>query len=303
VPKEEKGKFSVLEAYAKRYPVVEVNSTFYKLPRTSTCEKWWKSATSMNSAFEFAVKAHQDITHTYGFELKKEAIELMERILEICRSLHAQILLFQTPKSFQPTDENLKRAKEFFATFCEKRITMVWEMRGEAWKGESVIPEVEKILREYNVIHCTDILVDEPIWTGSLAYTRLHGLGKRMYYYKYTNDDLISLKERIEEIFGNYNTIYVLFNNIDMYDDAMRFISLLKGEKLPPERWGVDALLERLSDVTFPISKRELLNNYGKRKFFKSPSEYVTVSTYLNKIPDRSYNSLQELKEALEEVI
>ncbi|MEM2137391.1 MAG: DUF72 domain-containing protein, partial [Candidatus Methanomethylicia archaeon] len=61
---------------------------------------------------------------------------------------------------------------------------------------------------------------------NNIAYLRLHGLGKRMYNYKFTDEDLQKLKNIIKGL--NVSECYTLFNNIYMYDDAKRFMQLME---------------------------------------------------------------------------
>jgi len=63
-----KRKYSTkLQAYAQLFDAVEINSTFYRLPRVSTAQKWRDEAGAVNSKFEFTVKAYQGITHIHRF--------------------------------------------------------------------------------------------------------------------------------------------------------------------------------------------------------------------------------------------
>ncbi|MCD6096109.1 MAG: DUF72 domain-containing protein, partial [Thermoprotei archaeon] len=79
------------------------------------------------------------------------------------------------------------------------------------------------------VIHVFDPLKSKPLSSHEVAYIRLHGLnGEVNYRYKYKEEDLERLASSIAELKRNYETIYVLFNNIYMKDDALRFREVLK---------------------------------------------------------------------------
>ena len=55
-----------------------------------------------------------------------------------------------------------------------------------------------------------------------IAYIRLHGFGKpSMYNYRFSKGELQEINKKIQKL-GTVQT-YVLFNNIYMYDDALRF--------------------------------------------------------------------------------
>src|ERR1700704_3874140 len=50
----------MLAYYAKRLPTVEINNTFYRMPKTAVLETW---AASTPEHFRFAIKASRRITH------------------------------------------------------------------------------------------------------------------------------------------------------------------------------------------------------------------------------------------------
>ncbi|MDE3056325.1 MAG: DUF72 domain-containing protein [Bacteroidota bacterium] len=91
-----------LQAYAKLFTAVEINSTFYRLPRLSTAEKWRKEVDEVTPGFEFTVKAFQGITHLHRFQ-KKESLDAYDTLKEVSSVLHARFILFQSPASFKPT--------------------------------------------------------------------------------------------------------------------------------------------------------------------------------------------------------
>ena len=87
-----------LQAYAQLFDAVEINSTFYRLPRVSTAQKWRSKADAVNPKFEFTVKAYQGITHLHRF--MGESTSLFTQLKEICRTLETSVVLFQSPASF-----------------------------------------------------------------------------------------------------------------------------------------------------------------------------------------------------------
>ncbi len=194
-----------LKEYVTKFRVVEVNYTFYRYPRKSTLEKWRKI---VGNDFEFTVKAHRDITHRKQFENVEEEVR---KLKEICGALDAHVVVFQTPKSFRNFDRVCKFLEEY-----EFEEDVVMELRGFTKEQR------EGLVKNYRVVDCTDILKEEPI-KSKFLYTRLHGLGTRMYHYKYTKQDLLKLKEKVEA----WKEGYVMFNNIYMYEDAEQFLKIL----------------------------------------------------------------------------
>lgn len=221
------------QKYFDTFRVVELQQTFYQPPLSSTIQKWRKEAPP---DFEYTLKAWQLITHepssptyrrlkkkipqskekNYGsFKPTDELYAAWEKTKEIADILHARIIVFQCPASFEPTAENKSNLKRFFSSMKSDKYIFAWEPRGK-W-GEK---EIETLCKELNLVHCVDPFKSKSTF-GSIRYYRLHGIGG--YRYKYTQQDFDVLKELVIEKID----IYALFNNIFMYDDAQAFKKLI----------------------------------------------------------------------------
>ncbi|HYG83238.1 MAG TPA: DUF72 domain-containing protein, partial [Pyrinomonadaceae bacterium] len=153
--------------YTSRFPVVEVQQTFYQPPQVPTLERWRAEAPK---DFEFTLKAWMLITHearspTYR-RLKRELSESEREqcgsfrptpivreawgvTLACARALKARRVLFQCPASFRPTKENVKNMREFFETMERPRgMQFLWEPRGD-WAGALV----RELCRELDLTH------------------------------------------------------------------------------------------------------------------------------------------------------
>ena len=196
---------SKLRAYAQFFPVVEVNSTFYRLPRVKTALRWREE---VGEEFEFLMKVNRTITHEKRF---KDVEEEVRENLVVARARGASVLLFQTPKSFKESEENRRNVERVFESV--EGFEMAWEVRGE-WKEETL-----RDVFSTGVIHAVDPFRERPL--TEVSYFRLHGSppGERMYYYKYTREDLVKIRGWAEE----YNAEYVIFNNVWMCEDALEF--------------------------------------------------------------------------------
>ncbi len=208
---------SVLSAYASKFNLVEINSTFYKIPQVKTAEKWLTEAREINKNFEFTVKAFQQITHIDKFAGK--SLEIYSKMKEICSALEAKILLFQSPAGFKPIEENVKNIRKFFMKANRGKLIFAWEPRGDWWKKVDLIKE---ICEELDIICCVDPLRNSYPWQ-KIAYFRLHGFGKpTMYNYKFSAEEL----KKVKSLAKNFKESYVLFNNIYMYEQALEFSKL-----------------------------------------------------------------------------
>jgi len=212
----------------QHFPLVEVQQTFYKPPRPETARQWRQEAPP---DFIFTLKAWQLVTHpptspTYrrsglsippdrrdrygGFRTTPEVLEAWERTREVAQALGAPIVVFQCPATFTPTPENIAAMRQFFSKVDRDGMRFAWEPRGP-WEDETVAA----LCRDLDLIHCVDPFVRKPITTG-VAYFRLHGIGG--YRYRFTDADL----QQVLEWCWPFETVYVLFNNISMWEDGLR---------------------------------------------------------------------------------
>ncbi len=228
--------------YFSQFRLVEVQQTFYKLPRLKTVKKWVNEAPE---GFEFTIKAWQVITHPhtsptwrkigkeipekkrekYGFfKPTDEVFEAWVKTKEIAETLKSKIVVFQSPPSFSCIKENIENMDSFFSSIDRGKLLLGWEARGEWLERKD---EIAKVCRENSLIHIVDLFWDNPCTTTEISYFRLHGLGRRYNYKtKYKKEDLNQLLRKIKEI--GCETNYVLFNNVYMSEDAQNFLSLVK---------------------------------------------------------------------------
>ena len=222
--------------YVQHFPAIEIQTTFYQPPALDVARRWKALAPQ---PFIFSIKAWQLITHTctsptyrrlkegiseeeresYGsFRPTEQVMLAWERTRDIARVLEARVVVFQCPKSFLPTQQNLRNIASFFAGIdCEGRL-LAWEPRGDEWKPDIV----RGVCADSGLVHCVDPFQTEAVY-GDALYWRLHG--KAGYRYRYTEEDLDQLALMLRAKNGLPGPKYVMFNNIYSKDDAARFLA------------------------------------------------------------------------------
>src|SRR5690242_16815469 len=97
----------MLRFYAGKFPTVEINNTFYKMPKADLLTGW---AEQVPERFSFAIKAPQKITHIRRL---KECAELLTYLFGVVDVLGARLgpLLFQLPPNFK---KDVPRLNAFF---------------------------------------------------------------------------------------------------------------------------------------------------------------------------------------------
>jgi uncharacterized protein YecE (DUF72 family) len=216
---------------------VEIQETFYRPVPVSRAAKWRALAPP---GFRFAVKASQFITHDassptyrragrvipiaeragYGsFQDTPQVREGWDATRLVAEELGAEVIVFQTPVSFGPTDEHRTALFRFFESIRTE------SMKGLELRGPWAPHLVERICDELGLVHVVDPFDREPASYG-LAYFRMHGSppGPAMDRYTFSDADLDRLKATCKE----YDDAYAMFNNVSMHSDAIRFRDLVR---------------------------------------------------------------------------
>lgn len=216
--------------YYQEFEVVELQQTFYAMPRPGLLAKWRCEAPEW---FEFVIKASQFITHpatspTYrraglkvedpaaygGFKPTPQVWRAWTSVVAQAEILRARVVLFQTPSSFGPTPENMRNLTRFFERIDRKGLILAWESRGRWPEGL-----LRELCSDLELVDCVDPFLRQPTTEG-LFYFRLHG-GKG-YRKRYSEEELNWLKGLCTGRSG-----YLMFNNIHMLEDARRMEELL----------------------------------------------------------------------------
>jgi hypothetical protein len=128
-------------------------------------------------------------------------------------------------------------------------------------------------------------------------YFRLHGLGRRKYKYKFSDDDLKELLDKCEIYDGE--KIYVLFNNYEMHNDCSRFLTLLRDGELTEVSWGAKAVIDTI-DIEYPTTKDEILSKCGRWWVWIEPNKRIRVEEALKKIKQEEFETEEALYEQIE---
>ncbi len=203
----------MLELYAKAFETVEVDSTFYAIPPTTTFENWSKK--SPNN-FIFSLKLPQEITHSHN--LNKESYPILELFCERTKVLQKKlgIVLIQMPPNFEANKENAINLRNFLAQL-PKHIKFSVEFRNREWLIDWTFQELAK----HNVSLCLvegnwiprQLFFDAPE-TSDFAYIRFMGERDLKSFDKIVRpqDSNLSLwTEKIETL--NAKQVFVTFSN------------------------------------------------------------------------------------------
>jgi len=156
----------MLKFYASRLLTVEINYSFYQMPKESTLEGW---ASNVPESFQFALKANQKITHVARL---RNCESTLKRFLEVASVLQEGNrlgpILVQLPPNFK-FDSALLR--EFLA-LRPTAFRFAFEVRHASWYTE----ETYQLLRKFDTALClaeTDETAPPDVVTAGFAYVRL----------------------------------------------------------------------------------------------------------------------------------
>lgn len=191
-----------LEYYASRFNTVEVNNTFYRLPKESTLKKW---EAQVPADFNFSLKGSRYITQMKKLKDPEESLKKFEMVVSAMKK-KLSCILWQLPPNFHRNDEGLIG----FCKAVEPENRNVIEFRHESWFH----PEVYEILERYKIHFCSissPKLPGDMIVTGGLGYVRFHGVGKDWYNYYYSKRELREWQDKIKN--SRAKEVFIYFNN------------------------------------------------------------------------------------------
>ena len=186
----------LLGFYATKFPTLEINNTFYRLPKEHVLLEW---ASQVPEQFTFSLKASQRITHYT--RLKAESESIVAFLLKNTAVLGARLgpILFQLPPNLKKDVERLKN----FLSYLPIDRKYAFEFRHESWFDE----EAFAVLRDRDIAMCVAEQADfqcPVVRTASWGYLRLHKL----------DYDQSALEEWAKCVTGqNWNEAFVYFKH------------------------------------------------------------------------------------------
>ena len=155
----------------------------------------------------------------YGsFQDTPEIRDAWKATVAFAIALQAKVVVLQCPASFEPTQENKDNLNHFLKMVGRVPFRLALEVRGR-WG----IADVRSFVESFDLIHAIDPFYQQES-PGDVFYYRLHGKGG--YSYKYTDGELSHLAGQVEEA-SRARAGYVLFNNVFMGEDALRFLRIM----------------------------------------------------------------------------
>jgi len=205
------------EYYLKHFNTVEINNSFYRLPKKETFAAWRES---VPSNFVYVVKASRYITHMKKLHDPKQSTALFFDHVALLEEKLGPIL-FQLPPF-------LKANASLLANFLEqlpKSFRYVFEFRNADWYRDDIFD----LLREYNCAFCIYELAghQSPVeTTADFVYVRLHGPGGK-YQGSYSDEALSQWAESCKN-WSKTKDVFVFFDNDEKGYAAFNALRLIE---------------------------------------------------------------------------
>jgi len=225
-----------IEYYARHFPIVEVDSTFYTLQPQRNFAQWSERTPD---GFVFNVKAYGELTWHHRDDNKVvvtphaetfEKFSTMVQPLRDSRKLGA--IHFQFPPWFTCSDERLDYFDTVREFFPQDRVAV--EFRHQSWLAPEHVDDTMRTLERHDMAY---VMVDAPqvgtgtvpptvaVTTPKLAVVRFHGRNKAKWYvrnaassadrfdYLYGKGELTEWVAPIEKVASQVEEVHVLTNN------------------------------------------------------------------------------------------
>jgi uncharacterized protein YecE (DUF72 family) len=204
----------MLSYYAGQFGAVEINNTFYRLPKSSVLEAW---ATQVPEEFQFVLKAPQRITHFQRLVNSNETVSLFLKVAEVLQQRLGP-LLFQLPPNMK---KDMPRLRTFLDLLPQGR-RIAFEFRHASWFDEEVFDLLRQRQMALCVAEAEDTTVAPLVSTSSWGYVRL----------RMPNYSAPALKDWIKRIRAQqWEEAYVFFKHEDEArgpEFAKRLLKLIK---------------------------------------------------------------------------
>jgi len=155
-----------LDYYTEKFGTVELNSSFYHLPKEKTIENWYKNTPGN---FIFSCKASRYITHIKKLNGPEESLKKFFGIVKGMKE-KLGVILFQLPPNLGYDIGKLKNFTDALSSDFKYTI----EFRNSNWWREETFSVLEKNDIAFCIYELGDISSPKKI-TGSTVYVRLHG--------------------------------------------------------------------------------------------------------------------------------
>lgn len=214
----------MLPLYAQKFPITELNYTWYQMPRAEAVDRQRRLAPP---GFLFAAKLTRTLTHDVDPDhWSDQAARYRDGMSPLVQAKQLVVVLVQLPPSFNRSPANRSHLAALLDTLHD--LPLAVEFRHRSWADDRVFAELER--RRVTLVN-VDVPDDLPhlfpsldvVTNPDLFYIRFHGRNtkgwrsgkmEQQFDYDYSDNELREWTEaRIEPMTSRANSGVIFFNN------------------------------------------------------------------------------------------
>ncbi|MCK4774866.1 MAG: DUF72 domain-containing protein [Candidatus Krumholzibacteria bacterium] len=270
-PPKKQRDFDPLEFISSYFNLIEINSTFYRVPAPEISRRWAQRVIGKPD-FRFTLKAHRDFTHSKANPTSAAIDAFKSSIAPLLDADRLLCVLLQFPWSFKNTGANRRRIDQLVSSF--RPFSVAVELRHGGWERDGGLEAVAQS-------GATVCAVDQPVIGDSIpfrdrgtggqsAYFRLHGRNKSewfkpdtnrdlRYNYLYSRSELTPVADTIRGASKTAKEVVVVLNNHfrgQAVANSIELKSMLSGAKVPIPARMLNAY-PRLRSIALPDPNAE----------------------------------------------
>lgn len=195
-----------LEFYTENLDSVELNASFYRLPKKKTFENWWERTPD---CFTFSVKMSRYVTHVKRLLDPEDSLKVFFDAVGGLGEKCSTVLIQLPPSLGFETGRVNTFLEELTVKYGDYRFT--FECRHQSWFNDGVYD----LLRRYGIALC---ISDTPCYpyseevTSGFVYVRLHG-HEQLYASDYSDQQLREWADKIRAWNIGGKDVFIYFDN------------------------------------------------------------------------------------------
>ena len=220
--------FHPLSFLARYFDTIEINSSFYAMPRSEHADRWVRLVAD-HASFRFLVKLNRELTHdASGADPERWpglAAEFLHGIEPLGKAGKLGAILAQFPFSFRFGPEEVRRLGRLRALLPVQ--PLVLEVRHASWFTPPALDTIRGLGFSLSYVDLPPSWDHPPDWhepTGAIGYLRLHGRNATQWFrrgaerddkydYLYGASEIDALARKAERIASVHDATSVVTNN------------------------------------------------------------------------------------------
>jgi uncharacterized protein YecE (DUF72 family) len=213
-------KASFLGRYAQDFPFVELDFSYYGMPKAQALAKL---AAQAPPDFLFALKAHKSLTHEREAGWREKAAEFAAAAAALAEAGKLAAVLIQLPYSFKRGEDE----RRYLGALCDElaAFPLAVEFRNDQWQGEAVLSELARRGAALVLVDRPELPGLPPVSAavaGTWSYLRFHGRNAEAWWtggatgrydYLYSQEELDAVLPLIRSVEEKAELLLVAFNN------------------------------------------------------------------------------------------